>query len=46
MGTLINGSLKGVLSKNLQKPYRCGRGRYNSWSDNATDGYHELEYLI
>ncbi len=23
--------LKGLLSKNLQKPYICGRGGYNSW---------------
>ncbi len=25
--------LKGILSKNLQKPYICGRGGYNSWGD-------------
>ncbi len=25
--------LKGLLSKNLQKPYICGRGGYNSWGD-------------
>ncbi len=31
------GPLKGVLSKNLQKPYICGRGGYNSWGDGA---YH------
>ncbi len=29
--------LKGVVSKNLQKPYICGRGGYNSWSE---DAYH------
>ncbi len=40
---LINGTsvkiqeLKGVLGKNLQKPYICGRGGYNSWGDGA---YH------
>ncbi len=26
---------KGVVSKNLQKPYICGRGGYNSWSDDV-----------
>ncbi len=30
-------SLKGVVSKNLQKPNICGRGVYNSWGDGA---YH------
>ncbi len=30
-------TLKGVLSKNLQKPYICGRGGYNSWGDGT---YH------
>ncbi len=25
--------LKGVVSKNLQKPYICGRGGYNSLGD-------------
>ncbi len=30
-------TLQGVISKNLQKPYICGRGGYNSWSD---DAYH------
>ena len=29
--------LKGVLGKNLQKPYICGWGGYNSWDDGA---YH------
>ncbi len=29
--------LKGVLSKNLQKPYICDRGVYNSLGD---DAYH------
>ncbi len=29
--------LKGVVSKNLQKPYICGRGGYNSWGDGT---YH------
>ncbi len=29
--------LKGLLSKNLQKPYICGRGGYNSWGDGT---YH------
>ena len=27
--------LKGVICKILQKPYICGRGGYNSWSDGA-----------
>ncbi len=31
---LIN-LLKGVVSKNLQKPYICGRGGYNSWGDGS-----------
>ena len=29
--------LKEVVSKDLQKPYICGRGLYNSWGD---DAYH------
>ncbi len=33
---IIN-QLKGVVSKNLQKPYICGRGVYNNWGDGA---YH------
>ncbi len=31
--------LKGVICKILQKPYICGRGGYNSWSDGA---HHSL----
>ncbi len=27
--------LKGVICKILQKPYICGRGGYNNWSDGA-----------
>ncbi len=27
--------LQGVICKILQKPYICGRGGYNSWSDGA-----------
>ncbi len=34
---MFNFQLKGVLSKNLQKPYICRRGGYNSWGDGA---YH------
>ncbi len=34
--SLVSG-LKVVVSKNLQKPYICGQGGYNSWSD---DAYH------
>ncbi len=30
--------LKGVVSKNLQKPYICGRGGYNSWGDGTYRG--------
>ncbi len=30
-------TLKGLLSKNLQKPYICGRGWYNRWGDGT---YH------
>ncbi len=30
-------NLKGVVSKNLQKPYICGRGGCNSWGDST---YH------
>ena len=31
--------LKGVLSKNLQKPYICDQGGYYSWGDGAR-AYH------
>ncbi len=34
---MCHGILKGVLSKNLQKPYICGRGWYNSQGDGT---YH------
>ncbi len=48
--------LKGLLSKNLQKPYKCGRGGYNSWDDGTyhvdtlgptkTQGYRIMFWIL
>ncbi len=37
MASELHTYLKGVVSKNLQKPYICGRGGYDSWGDGT---YH------